>query len=285
MLEYACYRDLSACLYLAQSCLDFHEDISMTPSVVTGISIASFCLASGVGLWLGQILPQKEWSRENQELVKESRRLVVGIATLSLSLILAWATTSFNERQNEIENSASKIVGIDSTLAKLGTKANEPREMLHSIVTKGIARIDAIAASGFGTEETRKGIGINKLQIKILDLKSETQADEWLKSSALALVKELAQYKWLQFSGNNGSIQSPVLIIMIIWLSIIFLSYGMVSPLNWTGAVTLLVVSLVTSSVIFVILDLDSTSGGLIQSISSQPLKAALQQIDSVRAN
>ena len=47
----------------------------MTPSVVTGISIASFCLASGVGLWLGQILPQKEWSRENQELVKESRRL------------------------------------------------------------------------------------------------------------------------------------------------------------------------------------------------------------------
>ncbi len=257
----------------------------MTPSVVTGISIASFCLASGVGLWLGQILPQKEWSRENQELVKESRRLVVGIATLSLSLILAWATTSFNERQNEIENSASKIVGIDSTLAKLGTKANEPREMLHSIVTKGIARIDAIAASGFGTEETRKGIGINKLQIKILDLKSETQADEWLKSSALALVKELAQYKWLQFSGNNGSIQSPVLIIMIIWLSIIFLSYGMVSPLNWTGAVTLLVVSLVTSSVIFVILDLDSTSGGLIQSISSQPLKAALQQIDSVRVN
>ena len=257
----------------------------MSPTAITGISIICFLLASGVGLLLGQILPQSEWSRENQELVKESRRLVVGIATLSLSLILAWATTSFNERQNEIENSASKIVGIDSTLAKLGTKANEPREMLHSIVTKGIARIDAIATSGFGTEATRKGIGINKLQLKILDLSSDTQRDEWLKSSALGLVKELAQYKWLQFSGENGSIQTPVLIIMIIWLSIIFLSYGMVSPLNWTGATTLFVVSLVTSSVIFVILDLDSTSGGLIQSISSEPLKAALQQIDTAKTN
>lgn len=128
----------------------------MSPTAVTGISIICFLLASGVGLLLGQILPQSEWSRENQELVKESRRLVVGIATLSLSLILAWATTSFNERQNEIENSASKIVGIDSTLAKLGTKANESREMLHSIVTKGIARIDAIATSGFGYRSNAK---------------------------------------------------------------------------------------------------------------------------------
>lgn len=139
--------------------------------------------------------------------------------------------------------------------------------------------------AALGTEATRKGIGINKLQLKILDLASDTQRDEWLKSSALGLVKELAQYKWLQFSGENGSIQTPVLIIMIIWLSIIFLSYGMVSPLNWTGATTLLVVSLVTSSVIFVILDLDSTSGGLIQSISSEPLKAALQQIDTAKTN
>ena len=257
----------------------------MTPTAVTGISIICFLLASGVGLLLGQILPQSEWSRENQELVKESRRLVVGIATLSLSLILAWATTSFNERQNEIENSASKIVGIDSTLAKIGTKANDSREMLHSIVTKGIARIDAIATSGFSAEVTRKGIGINKLQLNILDLASDTQRDEWLKSSALGLVKELAQCKWLQFSGSNGSIETPVLIIMIIWLSIIFLSYGMVSPLNWTGATTLLIVSLVTSSIIFVILDLDSTSGGLIQSISSEPLKAALHQIDTAKTN
>lgn len=73
-----------------------------------------------------------------------------------------------------------------------------------------------------GTEATRKGIGINKLQLQILDLTSDNQREEWLKSSALGLVKELAQYKWLQFSGANGSIQSPVLIIMIIWISIIF---------------------------------------------------------------
>ncbi|GDX39303.1 hypothetical protein LBMAG20_15180 [Methylocystaceae bacterium] len=255
----------------------------MTPITVTSMSVMCFLLASGIGLWLGQSLPLSEWSRETQELVKESRRLVVGIATLSLSLILAWATTSFNERQNEIENSASKIVGIDSTLSKLGTKADGSREMLHSIVEKGIVRIDAIATDGFGTEATRKGIGINKLQLQILDLTSDNQREEWLKSSALGLVKELAQYKWLQFSGANGSIQSPVLIIMIIWISIIFLSYGMVSPLNWTGVTTLLVVSGVTSSVIFVIMDLDSTSGGLIQSISSEPLKAALQQIDAAR--
>jgi len=256
----------------------------MTPLVVTGISLVCFLVASVIGLWLGQILPASQWDRPNQDLVKESRRLMVGIATLTLSLILAWATTSFNDRQNEIENSASKIVGIDSTLAKLGAKALEPREMLHELLRKGIARIDAIADTGFGTEQTRKGIGINKLQLKILDLASDNQRDEWLKSSALGLVKELTQFKWLQFSGANGSIQSPVLIVMIVWLSIIFISYGMVSPLNWTGMATLLVVAVVTSSVIFVILDLDAAGGGIVQSISSEPLKAALQQIDAARA-
>ena len=255
----------------------------MSPLEVTSISIACFLLASAAGLWIGQVLPLSEWDRPNQDLVKESRRLLVGIATLTLSLILAWATTSFNERQNEIENSASKIIGLDSTLGKLGKKADESREILHGIVTKGISRIDAIAESGFGAEQNRKGIGVNKLQLKILDLTSDNQREEWLKSSALGLSKELTQFKWLQFSGTNGSIQSPVLIIMIIWLSIIFMSYGLVSPFNITGIATLCVVAAVTSSVIFVILDLDAAGGGIIQSISSEPLKAALKQIDAAR--
>jgi hypothetical protein len=74
----------------------------------------------------------------------------------------------------------------------------------------------------------------------------------------------------------------PVLFLamLVFWLVIIFVSFGLFAPQNATVLATLLVCALSVSGAILLILDLDRPYEALIQ-ISSTPLRNALSQLRS----
>lgn len=258
--------------------IDLLESLIVYPIGVSLFSFACFMAASLGGMWAGYVLPEGQLTDRNRDLIKEARRMLVALATLTLGLIIASATASFDLRTNEVENSASKIIALDSTLAKYGPKARESREALRRIVAKGIERIEIAADEGFNTEKTRKGIGVNKLQIKLFELSPESDRETWLRSSALTLSSELAAFRWLKYSGSEGNIQWPFLAILIFWLVGVFVSYGIVAPRNWVAVGTMVVVASAMAMAIHLTLDLDSPNKGLIR-MSSAPLQMALDQI------
>jgi len=65
---------------------------------------------------------------------------------------------------------------------------------------------------------------------------------------------------------------------LVFWLVIIFVSFGLFAPRNATVVATLLVRAFSVSGAIFLILNLDRPYEGLIQ-ISSTPLRNALSQL------
>lgn len=253
----------------------------MNPLLVSFLSFIAFMIAALGGLWLGHALPEGQISDRNRDLVKEARRMLVALASLTLGLIIASATTSFEQRSNEVDASASKIIALDATLAKYGPMARESRELLRGIVARGIERIEVAAQEGFNTEKTRKGIGVNKLQLKLLELTPQSERETWLRSSALTLTSELGSFRWLRYAGTDGNIQWPFVLILVFWLCGVFVSYGVVAPNNAMAIGTIMVVALSMAMAIHLTLDLDTPNRGLIQ-MSSTPLKTALVQIGPV---
>jgi len=67
-------------------------------------------------------------------------------------------------------------------------------------------------------------------------------------------------------------------VVLIFWLTILFVGFSLFAPPNATVLVTLLVCALSVSAAIFVILELDEPFGGWIQ-ISSAPLRDVLAQL------
>ncbi|HXQ72002.1 MAG TPA: hypothetical protein VN844_16020, partial [Pyrinomonadaceae bacterium] len=65
---------------------------------------------------------------------------------------------------------------------------------------------------------------------------------------------------------------------LILWLAVIFLSFGLLAPSNKTVIVTMLIVALSVSSAIFLILELDQPFQGLI-TISSEPIRNVLNNL------
>src|SRR6202041_3824331 len=76
------------------------------------------------------------------------------------------------------------------------------------------------------------------------------------------------------FEQGGPAIPMPVLVLLIFWVTVIFLSFGLFAPRNATVVVTLFLCALSVSGAIFLIMELDRPFGGLIQ-ISSAPLRNA----------
>ena len=82
----------------------------------------------------------------------------------------------------------------------------------------------------------------------------------------------------LLFEQGGRSIPTPFLVLLVFWLTVIFLSFGLFAPPNATVIATLFLCALSVSGAIFLILELDRPFGGLIQ-ISSAPLRNTLDHI------
>ena len=86
---------------------------------------------------------------------------------------------------------------------------------------------------------------------------------------------DLGKTRWLMFEQSTISVSMPLLIVLVLWLTVIFISFGLFAPLNATVVASLFVSALSVSGAIFLILEMYEPYSGLIQ-ISSAPLRAAL---------
>jgi hypothetical protein len=89
---------------------------------------------------------------------------------------------------------------------------------------------------------------------------------------------DLGKLRWLMFEQGNTSISLPLLAVLVIWLAIVFSSYGLFAPSNLTVIATLFLCALSVSGAIFLILEMYKPFEGLMQ-ISSAPLRNALAHL------
>jgi hypothetical protein len=66
--------------------------------------------------------------------------------------------------------------------------------------------------------------------------------------------------------------------VLVLWLTVIFISFGLFAPFNGTVVASLFVSALSVSGAIFLILDMYMPYSGLVQ-ISRAPLRAALAHL------
>jgi hypothetical protein len=88
----------------------------------------------------------------------------------------------------------------------------------------------------------------------------------------------VGQARWLLFEQQGSSLSMPFLVVVVFWLTIIFVSFGAFAPSNATVVATLFVCALSVSGSIFLVLEMDRPFTGLIQ-ISDAPLRHALAQL------
>jgi hypothetical protein len=243
------------------------------------ISLIIFgCLAGAVlaGRQLRRLLPEHHLSEDSKDAVKLAMGLVATMAALLLGLLVSSAKGSYDTVRSEVIQMSAKIVFLDRVLTGFGTEGAQIRARFHEGIEEMIRRTWSETGKGQAMFPiTQAG---NAIYLGIQQFTPQDDTQRTLKAQASSLALELGQLRTLLTAQSVASVSKTLLVVVVCWLFVIFLSFGLIAPPNATVTITLLVSALSVAGAIFLILELDRPFGGLIR-ISSEPMVNALSQL------
>jgi hypothetical protein len=222
-------------------------------------------------------LPEHHLTGDTKDTVKLTMALVATMTALVLGLLVSSAKAAFDTQRTAVIQMAGKAAYLDRVLAHYGPEATEARATLRQALEGALAQIWP-ASPGQDAQLAPNLARSDALYDAIQKLAPQNDASRAAKTQALAIGADLSQMRWLLFEQASTSIATPLVVIVVCWLAILFFSFGLFGPSNSTAVAALLVGALSVSGAIFLILELDRPFGGLI-SISSQPVLNALSQL------
>ena len=250
----------------------FEMNINLTSVTV----LVALLTAQAVGTWIRRLLPEHHLSAESKDTIKLAMGLVGTMTALVLGLLVSSAKSSYDTTRGEVLQMAAKVSLIDRIFAVYGPEATQVREQFRELMKGTIRKMwpdarDQPADLGMNNQ----GGGALYFAIETLSAKDEGQRS--LKAQAASQVVELAQLRSLLMAQSTPSISKPMLVIVISWLVVIFLSFSLLSPSNVTANLALVIAAISVSGAIFLILELDRPFGGMVR-ISSDPMVNVLRE-------
>ena len=246
----------------------------MNANTVGIIAFASIFGSSLLGMRLNRVVPDQHLNAETKEVVRLGMGLIATMTALLLGLLVATAKGSYDTQRNDVILIAGRVAFLDRVLSIYGPEAAGTRQVLRRVVEGAIPQMWPEKA---GRMEPAVPEG-KELYASIETLSPKDDVQKSLKARALETVVELGKTRMLLAAREEPSVVTPLLIAVIVWLSIIFLSFALFAPSNKIIVITMLIVALSVSSAIFLIVELDGPFDGVIQ-VSSAPMRHLLDQV------
>jgi hypothetical protein len=251
----------------------------VTMSSIAISLIVFVCVFGGavLGMFLRSALPKHHMTAESSDVVKMGMGLVATLSALVLGLLVASAKSSYDAQSTELTQMSAKVVLLDRVLAHYGPETKEARELLQAAVARVLDQMwskHRTSSSQLGPPSSGGEVIFDKIQ----SLSPRDEAQGSLKAQALSIATGIGQTRWLMYEQGVTSISMPLLVVLVFWLTTLFISFGLFAPRNGTVVASLLISALSVSGAILMILEMYTPYSGLVQ-VSSAPLRAALAHL------
>jgi hypothetical protein len=243
----------------------------MSPILIAALVFA--CVAGGalLGLSLRSVLPDHHRTPESKEVVKGATALIGTISALVLGLLVASAKSSYDTQKNELTQLSARIILLDRVLAHYGPETDEARALLRKGTSAALAQLWSRDANG----PIVKNEAIYDM---IANLSPKDEGHRLVQNQAAELIIDLGQTRMLMASQAGSSISTPLLVIVVFWLAVNFVSFGLFANRNATVLAALLTCALCVAGAILLILEMDRPFQGLIR-IPDTPLRDAVSRL------
>jgi hypothetical protein len=256
--------------------------MAMSPLLTSLGAFAIIFAGAFLGMFLRKTLPGHHLAGDTKDVVRLGTGLIGTIAALVLGLLISSANSTYQTKSTEVEQLTSSVVLLDRTLALYGPETNNARAILRKGVTTLVNRIWREDGSG----DTRKVVpfvesnSAEALYLEVLKLNPPNEGQRLLQSRAIEALTDVGKARLLLFAQAGGSIPTPFLVVLVLWLTIIFMSFSLFADVNATTITALCIFALSASASLFLILELSQPFTGLMM-IRSDSLREALTPLAS----
>jgi hypothetical protein len=243
--------------------------------------ISAGCIFGGalLGLLLGRLLPEGHLRDSSRATVKVVTGMIATLAALVLGLLISSANNSFDAVDTAITQSGARVILLDRALANYGPETKDARERLRSIVVTGIEMFwPKETAEGAGLAGFERTTAMEELQSRIRELTPATDTQRQLRSEAEKLSGEMLEARWLLIAQAQRAIPRVFLVVLLFWLTMLHIGFGLLAPRNATVITALVISALSVSGAMLLILEMIRPLDGMIK-VSSAPLRKALEHL------
>ena len=242
--------------------------------------VALLCLVLGfiLGMWLQYLLPEHHLSKESQDTVKLGAGMVATMSALILGLLVSSAKSSFDAVNVSIAQNGARVIQLDHLLAEYGPETRPFRDQLKASVLERVQKIWGKPAGDSALHAVEKSRAMLELQTALQRLTPQTEREKSLLNQCLQVSTDIWQSRLLIIEEQQEPVPPVFLVLLLFWLTLLFVSFGLFAPRNVTVFAVLLVCAVSVASAVFLILEMSHPLDGLIK-VSSAPLLKALELI------
>lgn len=232
-----------------------------------------------LGVWFRDRLPGHHLTSDSRDVVKLGAGLIATQAALVLGLLVSSAKTSFDATNEGLTQSGARLILLDHVLSRYGPEAGRVREQLRrtlTISTKQIWSPGLSGSEGIGTLEASTEWAKAGDMLRALTPQDESQRA--LKQQALQIGDDLVELRWILFERADSSPPTTFVVVLIFWFTMLFATFGMLTPRNGTVVAVLLVCALSVAGGVLLILEMSHPLSGFMK-VSGAPILKALSII------
>jgi len=249
---------------------------SMRPITITLVVLA--CVFGGAlfGIFIHSLVPREYLDSDSREAVRLGMALVATTVAVVLGLLISSGKSFYDTQSAEVTQLAADIVLLDKLLKQYGPESEEIRDLLRSSVAYMVDNTwgqDSSDQARFTLSESSE-----VFLIRISGLSPQNESQRFLQSEALNVGIRLGQTRSLMIAQKTTAVPTLLLSVLVFWLTLLFMSFGLCARPNVVVLVSLFASALAVCGAIFLILEVYQPYRGWIH-VSSAPLRTALSQL------
>lgn len=246
------------------------------------VSLVAFLGMFG-GVVFAQIISRRladhHVSSKTQDAVKLGVGMVAAMTSLILGLMTASVKQNFDSTDKDVHSYALSILSLETDLRHAGPAGCEPQRQLMDY-TRAVLKENWTDAQNLPTvtSNTSSGDILLNLDTMVRTWNPDTDVLKEVRSAAISDLRSILTTRWTVSEEAVASVPGAFILVLIVWLSLIFVSFGLFAPRNAIVSIFFFMCALSISGALFLILEMSGPFDGLI-SVSPQPLLRALEFI------
>ncbi|MDJ1638605.1 hypothetical protein G6L15_23235 [Agrobacterium rhizogenes] len=233
-----------------------------------------------LGLLIGKMMHERHRNEATQKIVQTAMGTVSLVAALVLGLLVATAKDKFDTNNKQTEEFAAGLMSLNRELVNYGPDANAIKSLLQKYT---VAKI----ASNWPSESGPKPAAGDPPAWKLLEsvqqglrtITPNTDAQRLAVASALQTTADLTKATWQQAAQEADHVPHPFVVVLMVWLCVLFISFGLFAPRNRIVVMALFVCALSIAGAVVLVVDMDMPFEGTI-TVSSAPMHDALAKMN-----
>lgn len=248
------------------------------------VSLLAF-IGMFVGAMAAQVaarrLSEHHVSARTQDTVKLGVGMVAAMTSLILGLMTASVKSNFDDTDKDVHTYALSILSLETELRHAGSAGCQAQALLMDY-TRAVLQETWTSVNGLPKplDDARSADILLNLDTVVRTWEPTTDLLKEVRAAALTNLRAILTTRWAVSEEAVASVPGPFLFVLIVWLSLIFISFGLFAPQNAIVSTFLFMCALSIGGALFLILEMSGPFDGLIR-VSPQPLVRALEFIQA----